>query len=118
MTTVLYYHPGQEATVFLETLDSSGVRADGYDGYGLDGYAAAISRIISPDLSLASGFPAEMTKLDTGLYFFQFTLPRTSAAVGSYLIDVTYVKPNTDELLKKAYHLIVNAPYGNYSAGV
>lgn len=89
--TELYYFPGQKATVFLETLDSNGVRADGYtppDGYPI------ITRVIFPDLTLADGFPQNMTKLDTGLYFFQFTLPTGGSSIGSYGVDVTYNVPD------------------------
>ncbi len=64
-TTVLYYSPGQKATIFLETLNGSGVREDGY--------VPAVTRVVFPDLSLAAGFPQNMVKLDVGLYFFQFT---------------------------------------------
>lgn len=106
-TTVLYYSPKQKASIFLETFDNVGVRADGY--------APVVTRVIFPDLSLAGGFPQEMVKLDVGLYFFQFTLPSGANAIGSYLVDVLYNKPNTNSYLTAIYQLVVNAPYGSYS---
>lgn len=110
--TELYYFPGQKATVFLETLNSSGVRADGYtppDGYPV------ITRVIFPDLTLAEGFPQNMTKLDTGLYFFQFTLPTGGAAIGSYAVDGYYNIPSSASFVNKLFQIIVTAPFGVYS---
>jgi len=91
-----------------------GVRADGYDGYSGDGYEIAVNRVIFPDLSLADDFPQYMTKLDTGLYFFQFTLPKGIVAIGSYLVDVSYRHPTTHTVVTQIYHFIVNAPFGSY----
>jgi len=115
--TELYYFPGQKATVFLETLDGYGMRADGYtvpDGYPF------ITRVIFPDLSLASGFPQNMIKLDVGLYFFQFTLPATASAVGSYAVDGYYRIPgsNPASYLNKLWQIIVTAPFGNFGTTI
>jgi len=112
--TELYYFPGQKATVFLETLDGYSHRADGYtppDGY------AFISRVIFPDLSLAAGFPKNMIKLDTGFYFFQFTLPTGAASVGSYAVDGYYIVPGSSPITyrNKLWQIIVTAPFGNFS---
>ena len=116
MTTQLYYFPGQKATVFLETKDGY-ARADA--GTPFDGYAEpVITRIIFPDLSLAVGFPQPMIKLDTGLYFFQFTLPTGAASVGSYLVDVTYNVPNTGYFTTNIFKIIVTAPFGNFGMTV
>ena len=106
-TTVLYHSPGQKASIFLETLDVAGVRADGY--------TPVITRVIFPDLSLAEDFPQDMVKLDIGLYFFQFTLPLNGASIGSYLVDILYNKPGTTDYYNSMYQIVVNAPFGNYS---
>jgi hypothetical protein len=108
--TVLYYYPGQKATIFLETLDSSGLRSDGY--------SVSVEQVILPDLSLDTGYPQDMTKLDTGLYYFQFTIPTGSAGVGTYLIDVSYLHPSTNALITSIYQLVVNAPFGNYGTSI
>jgi hypothetical protein len=104
----LYFSPGERATIFLDSFDSDSIRADGYD-------LPVVSRIIFPDLSLATGFPTNMTKLDTGLYYFRFTLPLTASAVGSYLVDVTYWDPTGTVERQTLYHIIVTAPFGNFS---
>lgn len=105
--TVLYHSPGQKASIFLETLNGAGVRADGY--------LPQVTRVIFPDLSLAADFPQDMVKLDTGLYFFQFTLPINGNSIGSYLVDVLYNKPGTTDYYNALYQIVVSAPFGNYS---
>ena len=115
--TTLHYFPGQKATIFLETLNpTTFARQDGYDLMdGYDGYPV-IERVIFPDLSLSVGFPTHIAQLDTGLYFFQFTLPVNGASVGSYLVDGYYNQPVTGIRFSFLYQIIVNAPFGNYGA--
>lgn len=104
---VLYYFPGQEATIFLETVDNHGARID-------SATQPAVTRIVFPDLSLATGFPQDMVKLDTGLYYFRFTLPTHAIAIGSYLVEVSYTNFNTFQNTV-GYQIIVSAPFGNFS---
>ncbi len=130
MLQTLFYSPGQTATIFVETLDLNGVRADAevdgylgesvededyFDGY-IDGYHnPMISRLVFPDLTLADDYPVHMVKLDVGLYYYQFVLPTGATAVGSYLVDVSYTDPSTLYTKTSLYQISVNAPYGNYS---
>lgn len=106
---VLQYAPGQKATIYFETLDANGARADSPGG-------PTITRVIFPDLSLAADFPQNMVKLDVGLYYFQLTLPFTATAVGSYLVDIIYQDPTTFLNKNTAIQIIITAPYGNYNA--
>lgn len=106
-TTVLYHSPGQKASIFLETLNASGLRADGY--------IPVVTRVIFPDLSLAADYPQDMVKLDIGLYLFQFTLPTNGTSIGSYLVDVLYNQPGTTNYFNAIYQIVVSAPFGNYS---
>ncbi len=115
---ILNYFPGQIATIFLEV-------TDGYNHVRLDSTTTPkVMQVIYPDLSLASGFPQNMTKIDSGLYTFQFTIPTGASSVGSYLLDVQYTSPLTqggdsgNDLSRKIYQLIVNAPFGLYSATI
>ena len=129
MLQTLFYSPGQTATIFVETLDENGVRADavldGYlgpsmnDGYE-DGYINTyhnpmVVQLVFPDLSLADDYPVHMVKLDTGLYYYQFILPSGATAVGSYLVDISYSDPTNYYTKTSLYQISVNAPYGNYS---
>lgn len=106
---ILSYFPGQKVTIFLDTFDGYGERADGY-------FMPYVNRIIFPDLSLSAGFPTNMTQLDVGLYYFQFTLPLNAAAVGSYLVDVFFGNPATGYENQTLYQILVSAPFGNFGA--
>lgn len=107
MTQALYYSPGQVATVILETFNSDGYRQDSSS-------LPIVSRIIFPSFTLAANYPQSMVKLDTGLYYYQFTLPTGATAIGSYIVDVIYSDPVTSILKETAYQIICNAPYGNF----
>ena len=119
MVQTLFYSPGQSVTIFLETLSSTGARADGYADASFDGYDYPIvKRMFLPTLSGATGFPAYMSRLDTGLYYYKFTLPTGSAAVGSYLLDVEYTNPTSKITNYALYQIIVTSPYGNFGISV
>lgn len=111
MPTVLNYTPGQRATVFQEVKDANGVRTD-------DGYVPVISRIIFPNFTLASGYPIAMTRLDTGLYYYQFNLPKGAEAIGSYLVDIVFLNPINSILNTNTYQIVVTAPFGNFGVSV
>jgi hypothetical protein len=111
MIQTLSYSPGQTATVFLETLDGYGQRADGY-------ITPQVNRLIFPDLTLAAGYPTNMTQLDIGLFYYQFVLPVGAVAVGSYLVDILYANPTTAYINTALYQIAVNAPYGNFGSAI
>lgn len=115
---ILTFFPGQKATIFLETVDINGVRADGYDGYE-DGYAVPlVNSMFLPNLTYASNYPQQMTKLNTGLYMYSFTLPTGAAAVGSYLLDVEFVNPINHLVNNQGFQIIVTAPFGQYGTTI
>lgn len=107
MSQILNAAPGQQITLVLETFDGY-QRADST-------VLPAITRIIFPNLSLASGYPQSMVRLSTGLYIFNFTLPTGATAVGSYIADVVWGDPDTGSPAQTYYQIVVTAPFGNYS---
>ena len=108
MPEILNYQPGMQVTLYLDIV--------GIDGYRMDGYTMPqVNRILFPGFTLASGYPAPFVRLDTGLYYYQFTLPQGAASVGSYLVDCSYGNPDTHLENFKTYQVIVTAPSGNYS---
>jgi hypothetical protein len=109
MSTVLSYSPGQVATLVQQVLNLDGYRADGYAGPPI------IARIVFPNLTLASGYPVAMTKLDTGLYNYSFRLPTGGASVGTYIVDIYWYHPNTLQLQQNFIQINVTSPYGVYS---
>lgn len=110
MTQVLYHNPGQSVTLVLETHDSDGYRADGY-------LFPVVDRIIFPTLTLADDYPQSMIQLDTGLYYYKFTLPTGADSFGTYIIDVTYDDPSTENTTTIAYQVVVTAVTGNFGFG-
>lgn len=108
---ILTYSPGQLVTIFQEVVNNQGVRVS-------DGYVPVINRIITPQFTLVSGYPQEMTELDTGLYYSQFILPTGATAVGSYLVDVVFLNPDNELYNINTTQIICNAPYGIYSTTV
>lgn len=111
MVQTLSFFPGQQVTIFLETKDGYGVRMDAPS-------LPIVSKVIFPALTLAADYPQDMVQLETGLYYFQFTLPTGAASIGNYLVDVSYINPETAATNSELYHIIVSAPFGNFSASV
>lgn len=111
MSQTLSYFPGQQVTIFLETKDSNGSRLDCPS-------LPFVSKVILPTLTLASDYPQDMVNIEEGLYYFQFTLPTGASAVGNYLVDVSYVHPDTGYTNTEIYNIVVGAPFGNFSVSV
>lgn len=105
---ILFHSPGQTATLFLELTDGYGGRVDAPE-------LPTIDRVFLPNLTTASNYPQNMNQLDTGLYYFRLTLPTGATAVGSYLVDASFVNPITLYTNSISYQIIVTAPYGIYS---
>lgn len=107
MTEILNYTPGQTVTFYQEVLDGYGQRTD-------DGYIPVVTRLITPLFTLAVGYPQSMTRLDVGLYYFQFVLPPGAAAVGTWFVDVAYMNPDSSLIVSASWQIMVNAPFGNF----
>ena len=108
MSFILFHSPGQTVTVVFETLDGYGSRSDGYS-------TPIITRVIFPNLSLATGYPQPMTRLDVGLYRFQFGLPSLASSVGTYIVDISYQDPDSGLPAQTFAQVVVTAPFGQYS---
>lgn len=107
MTQVFYHSPGQSVTIVLETLSVAGSREDSPS-------LPIVNRIIFPALTLAANYPQVMVKIDTGLYYYKFILPTGSTAIGTYIIDISYVDPAISALKSIAYQVVVTATAGNF----
>lgn len=111
ISQTLYHSPGQKATIFLEVLNNDGYRADAYT-------VPVVNSIFKPNHTYADGYPASMTNFETGKYYFDYTIPSGSTAVGSYLMDVFYEHPTTTQTIKLLYQIVVTAPFGIYSTTI
>jgi hypothetical protein len=107
MGGTLNYTPGQTVTFYEEV-------KDGYDQRTDDGYIPVVTRIILPNFNLASNFPQTMTRVDVGLYYFQYLIPNGAAAVGTYFIDIVYMDPDSGLLVNDSRQIVVSAPFGNF----
>ena len=107
MTYCFNYNPGQLVTFFQEVLDGYHQRTD-------DGYIPVVTRIIVPGFTLATGYPQSMTRLDVGLYYFQFLLPNGAISVGTYFVDIIYMDPDSGLLVNASRQIVVTAPFGQY----
>jgi hypothetical protein len=107
MTQIFYHNPGQMATIVLETFNINGSRED-------SATLPMIDRVILPSLTLAADYPQDMIKLDTGLYYYKFTLPVGAGAVGTYIVDVSYIDPISQEPKQMAFQVVATAAAGNF----
>jgi hypothetical protein len=107
MITVLSHFPGQRVTLFLEVVDGYG-RVDSLDTPRIDG-------ILMPDFTAIVGYPQNMIRLGVGLYYHQFTLPTGAASIGSYLVEASY-NYQDGYVNSQLYQVVVNAPFGQFSA--
>ena len=105
---ILYFFPGQEATLFLETKDDTGARADG-------SLTPVLNYTVLPDGTTTSDYNVSFTKINVGLYTAKIRLPKGTTSIGSYLFNVTYDLPVTSTIVDDAFQIIINAPYGIYS---
>lgn len=112
MSNILYHRPGEPVSIFLQTDNIFGVKADGYS-------LPIVKNIILPDLTdgYSDGylFPQNMIKIDIGLYYFKF-IPLNILAGGSYLVDVLYTTPENFPK-SKIYNIFVQPITTNPSAG-
>lgn len=104
MSGNLYYTPGQTVTFYQEVINSQQQLVD-------DGYTPVVTRIIDPTLVSLSGFPQNMTRLDIGVYSFQFKAPST---IGTYLVDIVYQDPDTSLLVNDFRQVIIYTPLGRF----
>lgn len=117
VSNVLSYTPGQIVTIVQQVFNSDGYRSDGYNWANSGPLGApVISKIIFPNFTLATAYPAVMVKLDTGLYSFSFTLPIGAVAIGTYIVDGYWYHPSTFKLQQDITQVVVTAPFGLYGA--
>ena len=111
---ILNYSPGSKATIFLEV-------NDGYSEVRVDAIGTpVVNSILLPDFTNDGydGYSIPLTHLDTGLYAFQFQIPRGASAVGSYFVSVSYIHPISLQTNTRGFQLIVSAPFGLYGTSV
>lgn len=104
--TVLNYTPGQIVEILHQITDGY-VRVDGYS-------TPVISRVILPDFTTSPLYPLNMVRISTGLYYHKFTLPTGSAALGTYIVDLSWTDP-ANNTHQDIIQVVVSASYGLFS---
>ena len=104
---LLFHTPGQKVTMFLETFGSDGYRAN-CPGLPI------VNQIILPNLEEDGYTLPTFTLVDVGIYRVQYTLPKGSVSIGSYLVDVSFTAPGTSTPRQQLFQIICTAPFGNY----
>jgi len=107
MNDCFTYTPGSLVTLYF-------VIADGYHQRTDDGYIPVVTRIIVPGFTLAAGYPQNMTRLDVGLYYFQFQLPTGAGSVGTYFVDIAYLDPINGLIANDNRQIVCIAAFGNF----
>lgn len=95
--------PGSAVSIILETKINN-QRIDGYS-------TPFVSKVILPDLSLSPIYPINMIRIDTGIYYHRFVLPSGIAAVGNYLVDVSWTDTENNSF-KELYQVVVSPSSG------
>ena len=100
-------NPGQIVSLVTQVLDGYGAR--------VDGYVPQVISIFFPDLTQASGYPKNMTKISTGLYVHQFTIPSGTAGLGTFIASIAFTNPATGNPSWDIFQIHVALPFGNSS---
>lgn len=106
----IFANTGQLVRLIVQTLDGY---SDGYEGNGnrVDGYVPVVTSVIFPDLSVAVGYPQEMTKLEKGLYAHGIQLPTGADALGTYVASVYWEE--SGQAKWETFAINVARPFGN-----
>ena len=101
--TVIYASPKQSLDFIFEVTNANNIRVDSPT-------LPMVNKIFKPDFSLLDGYPASMTKIDTGLYSFTLTLPIGLSNVGSFIVDIAWTNPDNLMTNKTFYQIISRLP--------
>lgn len=108
-STTIFANPGQTVRLVVQTVDGYGSR--------VDGYVPRVDRVYYPSLAEAAGYPALMTRLETGLYIHGLQLPIGETSLGTFVASVYYQEPGTDAPRWELFTIQVARPFGNTSVG-
>jgi hypothetical protein len=103
--TSIFASPGQNVSLVVQTTDFNGSR--------VDGYMPNVESVIFPDLSSASGYPQNMQRIDTGLYMHVLTIPTGVVSLGTFIVSMRWVHPNTGLIVYSLAQIQVAMPFGN-----
>jgi hypothetical protein len=98
----IFANTGQLVRIVVQTLDGYGNR--------VDGYIPIVDSVLFPDLSVAVGYPLDMTRIGVGLYAHGLQLPTGADALGTYVASVFLVENNISNW--ETFAINVARPFG------
>lgn len=99
MSKIIYAAPNQSINLIFTVLNSLQQRTNAVS-------LPIVTNVYKPDITLLSGFPLEMTNIDVGLYLFNIILPMGQAAIGTYIINISWIDPDTLKQRQTHYQII------------
>ena len=110
MILTLNATPGQSIYLIAEV-------TDGYYQTRIDAPSEpTLDFILKPDGTTISGYPANTTKIATGLYRIAVTMPTGSTAVGTYIASLHWLYPLDVSIIQFLTYVVnVTLPFGNSS---
>ena len=98
----IFANTGQVVRLVVQTLDGYGERTDGY--------TPIVTSVIFPDLSVAAGYPQEMTRVERGLFTRGIQLPQGADSLGTYIANVYWQENGNPKW--EAFAINVARPFG------
>jgi hypothetical protein len=108
MHQILNYSPGSKVTATLQILNAAGSRFPLTE-------TPALNSITFPNGTLGSTSAVVVSNVMNGVYQFKFTLPIGAAAVGNFLLDISYIDPDSSTTKSALIEIQVSAPLGNFT---
>ena len=105
--TAILASTGQSVRLVIQTTNNSGAR--------VDGYTPTVTQVLFPDLTSAGGYPTSMDRLDTGLYVHGLEIPQGADALGTFIVSVFFLHPNSGDPVWEIFTVQVSRPFGNTS---
>ena len=108
MSTSIFANPGQTVIISLQVVDGYGSLNDRYQ-------APTVDFVRMPNGSNASGYPAVMTQITTGIWRHSLSIPSGIAGLGTYIASCSWPHPDTDKFQNELFIINVALPFGNSS---
>ena len=99
----IFANTGQLVRLVVQTVGADGYLSDGYN-------PPVVESVIYPDLSIAAGYPRNMTRLDTGLYASGLLLPEGDEGLGTYIANVYWYE--NGQRKNEAFAIVAARPFG------
>ena len=108
MTVFITANPGQNVSITVQVRNQFGERQNSASPPSID-------FVYSPSLQALSGYPANMTNINTGLYTIVFDVPNGTSNLGTYIASVSWIHPGNGFTQYELFCINVIYPFSAYS---